>query len=378
MKLLRRLAAIAAVVGILGTGYCLRRPNRAEVSPALGLETWPAVADGAHNSNTDLIHWQGAFWLVHAAAPWHFASRTTRLRLWRSEDARSWTPVTDFQNPGEDIRDPKLVAIGDRLFLYWLNNRHFPEPEPYLTKVSWSTDGRSWAPAHDVGQDGWLFWRPRSPDGGATWYCTAYWHEHGRAALFRSTDGLRWENLGLVFDGMSMDETDFEFLPDGRMLVTGRAEGRRSRWMAEEYFGDKLAHTWIAVGSPPFDRWTYSKSYVTRLDGPRLFAHEGRVYAVGRREPDGFKRSVFETGSILNRKRTALFEVRPDGLVHLSDFPSAGDTAYAGVAIVDGKVYASYYTSDIRWDWPWIVGMLSRSDIRIARFDASRLATIAR
>src|SRR5262245_63712269 len=130
----RRGAALLAGLVALGGLWPLLRPNRSEVRPDLGLDVWPAVADGAHNSNTDLIHWRGAFWLVHAAAPWHFASPSTRLRLWRSEDARTWVPVTDFQNPGEDIRDPKFAAIGERLFLYWLNNRHFPEPEPHRSE----------------------------------------------------------------------------------------------------------------------------------------------------------------------------------------------------------------------------------------------------
>ncbi len=99
----------------LAAGCALLRPNRAEVNPALNLETWSAVKDGLHNSNTDLVRWRSAFWLVHAAGPWHFASASTRLVLWRSEDARRFERVTEFRNPGEDIRDPKLAVLGDRL-----------------------------------------------------------------------------------------------------------------------------------------------------------------------------------------------------------------------------------------------------------------------
>ena len=371
----RRLVAVFAALLLVSLVVGLLRPNRAEIAPAYGIESWPAVADGEHNSNTDLIHWRGAFWLIHAAAPWHFASRSTRLRLLRSDDARAWTVVTEFRNAGEDIRDPKFAVIGDRLFLYWLNNRQFPEPEPYLTQVTWSEDGRSWSPASGVGHDGWLFWRPKSPDGGRTWYCPAYWHKHGRAALFRSRDGLAWEKLGIVFDGEAVDETDLEFLPDGRMILTSRAEGRRSWLMARGWFGDNQGNTWIAVAPPPYESWTYARSYVTRLDGPRLFVYGGGVFAVGRYEPPAYKGFLFGTGSILNRKRTALFEVRPDGLTHLSDFPSAGDTSYAGVAIVGEQLFTSYYTSEVSRDWPWIVGMLRRSDIRMARLDVRKLAS---
>ena len=181
-----------------------------------------------------------------------------------------------------------------------------------------------WARPAGIGHDGWLFWRPKTPDGGRTWYCPAYWHEHGRAALFRSSDGLAWEKLGVVFDGEGVDETDFEFLPDGRMLVTGRAEGRRARAMAKGWFGDNTGHTGLAVAPPPYDTWTYSRSFVTRLDGPRLFTHAGKVYAVGRRDVPAWKGLVFGTGSILNRKRTALFEVREDRLLPPLRLPERG------------------------------------------------------
>jgi hypothetical protein len=373
-----RTAAWGLLFGFtLVSGCALLRPNRSLVNPALGLETWPAIADGLHNSNTDLVRWRGAFWLIHSAAPWHFASKSTRLVLWRSDDARRFQRVTEFQNPGEDIRDPKLAVIGERLFLYWLNNRHFPDPEPYRTQVTWSDDGRSWATPRGVGHEGWLFWRPRSPDGGQTFYVMAYWHGHGRAALLKSTNGLDWEEVSRVFVADTVDEPDFEFLPDGRMIVTGRAEGGRSLLAAKGWFGHSRGHTSLAVGEPPFTSWSYGRSYLTRLDGPRLFAHGGRVYGVGRSEPWGFAPPLFHTGSILSRKRTSLFLVEPDRLVHLSDFPSACDTAYAGVAVHGEHVYVSYYTSDLTRDWPWIVGMIRGSDIRMARFPLARLETIA-
>jgi hypothetical protein len=374
---LRRVGLLLGIALALALGVALLRPNRSEVRPELGLETWPAVADGLHNSNTDLVRFEGAFWLVHASAPWHFASRKARLVLWRSDDARRFERVADFQNEGEDIRDPKLVVIGDRLFLYWLNNRSFPEPEPYLTQVSVSPDGRTWSRGRGVGHEGWLFWRPRSPDGGRTWYAMAYWHEHGRAGLFRSRTGLDWEQVSVVFEGEAVDEADFEFLADGRMIVTGRAEGGRGLLAAKGWFGHSRGHTWLAVGEPPFTSWRYSRSYETRLDGPRLFSHGGRVYAVGRSEPKGVAPRLFESGSILNRKRTALFVVEPARLVHLSDLPSAGDTSYAGVAPWRDDLYVSYYTSDVTRDWPWVVGMLRASEIRMARVPLARLATLA-
>ena len=61
--------------------YALLRPNRAEIDPALGLTSFPIVADGSHNSNTDMIAWQGGLLLVHAASPWHLGSLNSRLLI---------------------------------------------------------------------------------------------------------------------------------------------------------------------------------------------------------------------------------------------------------------------------------------------------------
>ena len=114
--------------------YFYLRPNKSVISEQLGVETWPAVADGRHNSNTDLIFWNDAFWLIHASAPWHFASETTRLILWKSTDARTWEKIAEFQNPGEDIRDPKLAVIGGPAHpLLPSRTTRLPEAEPYFT-----------------------------------------------------------------------------------------------------------------------------------------------------------------------------------------------------------------------------------------------------
>lgn len=122
--------------------------------------------------------------------------------------------------------------------------------------------------------------------------------------------------------------------------------------------------------------WTYNHSDVTRLDGPALFSYNGRVYAVGRYEP-GPKPVLFETGSILARKRTSLFTVEQDRLVWLSDLPSAGDTSYPGVVLRGDEAYICYYTSSIKHDYPWIIGMLSKSDIMMAKVNLKELEALA-
>jgi hypothetical protein len=371
-RILKRLGILlGAVIAAVGTllGYWYIRPNRALVAESLAMESWDAVKDGAHNSNTDMIYWRDRFYLIHASSPWHFASEKCRLMVWWSENARDWEKVAELWTPGEDIRDPKFAAIGDRLFVYALKNAIFTA-EPYSTVFSVSEDGQNWAPFQAIDLDGWLFWRPKTVDG-HTWYVPAYWHEHGRSVLLKSTDGERWTQVSQIYEGERNDETAIEFLPDGRIICTGRLE------VSDNWLGDNRGSTMIGVVSPPFDQWSVTKSRVTRLDGPYLFSHGGSVYAAGRYQPG--RRGFFTgLGSIFSRKRTSLFLVKESGLTYLSDLPSAGDTSYTGVVIRGDDLYVSYYTSDIDRDFPWIMGMLAPSDIRVARIALPSLEALAR
>ena len=351
------------------------RPNQSRVHPALGASTWDAVADGLHNSNTDLIHHRGQFLLVHAASPYHMGSSDCRLVVRRSADARRWEKLAELRMPGEDIRDPKFAVIAGKLFLYALPNRGF-YAVPYGTVYSTSETGEQWSPfervvLEGIEPEGWLFWRPKTRDQ-RTWYVPAYWNRHGRSILLQSQDGVRWKRVSEIWFGEGNDETDIEWLPDGRLLATARLEVTPDRLL-----GNRDASTLLATAAPPYERWSYHKSRVTRLDGPALFAYDGRVYAVARYQA-GARGALTRLGGSFSRKRTSLFLVEPERLVRLSDLPSAGDTSYAGVVLKDDSLFASYYTSDIRRDYPWILGMVLPTDIRMAQVPLDRLAEIAR
>lgn len=359
----------------------LLRPHAAGVNTDVVRESWDVVADGAHNANTDLTFRDGWFYLCHQTSPYHPGSSRSRMLLWRSRDARTWEKVREFRyselRPGllatwgswGEFRDPTFGQVRDRLFLYLLPNRTF-QAEPFTTVYTSSADGVSWSPLEEVDTPGWLYWRPKTRDG-ETWYVTAYWNEHGRSALLKSMDGVRWTMVSQIFEGERNDETDFEFLPDGRMISTARLEGSGGEW------GDPKAATLLSVASPPYEQWSHNRSSVTRLDGPCLFPYGGSVYAIGRSQ---VSRAPWfaEQGGLYSRKRTSIFAVEEDRLRLLTDLPSAGDTSYAGIVIRGDDLYASYYTSPPERDFSWIEGMLRPSNIRIARVNLPALALLAR
>ena len=367
MRLL--VAALALITAAFG--YFWFRPNQAEVDPRLRLDDWEIVADGLHNSNTDMILWHGDFLLVHDARPFHFGSPSARLVIRRSHDGHHWEELARLAVPGKDIRDPKLAVVDGKLFLYALpNDGRMATPEG--TVLATSDDAIHWTPFEAIEPAGWLFWRPKSNDAGATWYVPAYWHAHGKSILLRSTDGRAWQQISVIHEGDGNDETDIAFMADGSLLATARLE-----ITPDTVLGNYDGQTAIAVAPPPFREWTTTRSRVTRLDGPNLFSIDGTIFAVARYQPDpnGF---LTRMGGILSRKRTSLYRIEPDRLVRLSDLPSSSDTSYAGVVVRDGALWVDYYTSPIGRDWPWLFGMLWRSEIRMARIPLDALAALSK
>ncbi len=371
MKIVKILAAALGIFLVLLLAllaWWRFRPNKAEVDESLGIETWAAVSDGTHNSNTDMIFWKGSFYLVHATSPFHFASDKCRLIVRKSKDAREWEQIAVIKNPNEDIRDPKFFVADNKLVMYVLRNKDFTA-EPYDTFYTTSTDAINWEPIKSLGHEGWLFWRPKTRDG-RSWYLPAYWWEHGKSQLLKSTDGVNWTVVSSIHKSESIpgdfnDETAIEFFPDGRMISTSRIE------VGQDLVGHPDGYTLISVAEPPYKKWTAKKSDVTRLDGPALFSYRGKIFAVGRRHVQNSWPCYH--GSIYARYRTSLFQVLEDRLVFISDLPSAGDTSYAGLVQKDGYLFACYYTSNIKRDWPWIMGMLSASDIIMAKVPLHKL-----
>jgi len=370
------LVAAAALLILILFGYWYLRPNRAQVDQNVVTESWDIANDKMHNSNTDMIQWQDKFYLAYVSSPYHFGNDKSILHVKTSADlGHTWTEVDTFNPSGEDIRDPKFALIGSRLFLYALKNTSFVA-EPYLSVYGYTEDGKTWSPFEAVaGLDGWLFWRPKTLDG-VTFYNAAYWHEHTKAVLLKSTDGIHWQIVSTIHEGGHNDETEIEFMTNGDMLATARLEYDS---IADGAFGHPLGSTLIIVSKPPYTGWSeLFESKVTRLDGPYLFTYNGRIYGVGRYQSDLGQSGLFtDQGSVLARKRTSLFEIRPDGLAYLTDLPSAGDTAYEGLVIIGDTAYISYYTSPIDHDYAWILGMLSPSQVRMAKVDLENLQALA-
>jgi hypothetical protein len=317
-----------------------------------------------HNENTDLIKWHGAIYLVHRTANAQILGPNSSLRVYRSVDdgatfqLRAIIPAPN----GRDIRDPCFYIVGKRLFIkaitrlpgFALRDQHAGS----ITVETHSLDGRRWSSPRAIGPLGWGFWRVVEHDG--VYYSTAYEDGDLRVVLYRSTDGSLWKAGPLIY-GVSADtplEAELAFSPSGRyMLALVRMDGNNVDLLG---FQGRL-RTKVCWSRPPFHQFRCPQTLNgVRLDGSVAFYWGHRLFVIARRHLPG--------AGI--HKRTALYEITghleggPIGIHYWGDFPSAGDTSYAGVAPLGGSRFlVTWYSSPLAGDPSWLTGFNGPTNI---------------
>ncbi|TXT66331.1 MAG: conserved membrane protein of unknown function [Promethearchaeota archaeon] len=391
--------SLTSLLGVMLSYYYTRPAPEFESPPFVGLNTWTAIPSGDqlekhHKSNTELLYYNNSFWMVYQNSKWHLEDKNGELVVAWSPNALegTWQTVARIKVPGYDVRDPLLTVINDTMFIYFLPNQQF-DPEPEVTFWCKSKDGIIWTipklvtvnVSYGDGTWGseweWCFGRtePITKDN-ITWYVMASGFKkflRAQTILLETNDGINWKEVSVVYDAFYFEhyqgsEACLEFLPSGELISTIRVASM-SDWTGY-IFGTPHAGTIIAKSYDNLTKWSHSPDFQTRLDGARLFTVNNRTFAVGRNHlGPGL------IGNHVGRKRTAVYEVKENRLIHLFDLPSNGDTAYTGVSVVNGIVYVSYYTNPIGHDLPWIVGLafFSASEIRIAAFSAQGLVLYA-
>ena len=388
------------LISVAAIYWDLRGPASFDADPVLKLEHWVAVPAGddparEHASNTDLIHYKGSFFLIHAQTKWHLEDKKGALVVQRSSDARDWEEVARITVPNTDVRDPKFAIINGRLFLYFLPNLSL-DPDPRTTYWSVSDDGIEWRTPEElatvttlqhvdggtkrVTSAGWMLWRPKTRDG-ETWYVVAFGRKpmsefsgfrNQITILLKTRDGLNFEEVSEVYTAHGNGEPTLEFLPDGSIIATLRCSSLGTHGYL---MGNPTSNTVIATSPAPYIEWSHAHSFITRLDGATLFPVGGRIFAVGRNHMG----PRMDLGNHFSPKRTAFYEVEKDKLTHLFDLPSNGDTAYTGVAMRGDDIYSSYYTSPIDKEYPWIFAICykTKTEIRIGKVSAAGLLRCA-
>ena len=326
-----------------------------------------------HNENTDLTTFQGAVWFVHRTAISQTLGPNSALHVYRSTDQGvTFTQMALLPAPTtRDIRDPCFYQVNGELYLKALTR--LPVDSSRDSNVDTvavgmhSPDGINWSAMEPIGPHGWSFWRVKEQNG--VYYTAAYQDGDLQVVLYTSTDGVTW-TAGPPIYTVSADtplETELTFMPGGMLLGLVRMDGTD-----DELLGDEgRLRTKICWSSPPYTSFSCPDEFDgERLDGPVTFFAQGRLFVVARQHLQG-------TGG---KKRTALYEITGEldgGPIYINDwgqFPSAGDTSYAGVAMLDPSHFlVTWYSGDIPLDQSWVLGMFNLTDIWKGTIDLSKL-----
>lgn len=325
------------------------------------------------NNNLDVISFGGEYFLVFRTAPFHFASPKTRLYVLRSSDRQHWQRDGEIFL-GSDMREPRLLAFNGKLFLYFFQaGTEMLKFEPKHIFASERLAEGQWSKPRAVYEPGYVVWRVKAHGDKA--YMSVYYGSNiyasgknaGEVRLLVSPDGYMWTPISEQpqMTDVGAEEAEFEFDEEGNLVIVVRQEVRGGSTVCmapKENLGE-----WRKQFSP----YKYDSSY--------MFRRGKDFYVIARRNvsgtcdlgldmlPKSLRIKLNFAHYSLTRKRTALYRVDLENmcLVPLFDFPSKGDTAFAGLAPIDAhSYYMVNYSSPIEgWDWPWLFGQLQPTHV---------------
>ena len=407
-SLIRRAALVSLVGGAAGLAWLnLRLRPRPSVTPPPEpgrhtvhvLETRRVVPSpglpahvvlGASNNNLDAVrHSDGFVYLAFRTAPHHFANPNTVIYVVRSRDEVRWDLEARFQL-GTDLREPRLLSLGDRLLLYV--SRLGKDPlafQPHgMAVAERGPDGR-WSELEPMWPPGIMGWRASLLggvpvllvySGGETIYDLG--EPRLRVGLWKSLDGRAWtpfdEAQPVVYEGGG-SEADCVLGDDGTLYGVIRNEaGDVTGW------GSKVCRA--PAGN--LAHWQ-CRSDRRKFDSPFMFWHDGEAYLIARRNLNGageydlgrgrgqLQRTVWnQVNYSLTRKRTALWRYvqGEDRFAYVMDIPSRGDCCFP--AVLEGeaeneRVVYDYSCALDGPDLPWLRGQRGETFIyrHVLRFD---------
>ncbi len=329
------------------------------------------------NNNLDLVRFDGRLFLAFRTAPYHFASRKTRLFIISTMDENHWNFEAEVFM-GSDMREPRFLVLGDKLMFYFFQAGK--NPLAFTPRHIFAMERRGmgdWTEPVPVFQPCCVLWRAKVRNGKAfiTAYCGEGMYTGGNEKIgiffLTTTDGYNLEPVNpdrpVVATGGS--ETAFEFDEHGDMYTVIRNEAGDGKTWGSKVCRAEVGELsdWHCVNTP------------FKYDSPLMFRHCDDIYLIARRNIDGaydkearWLPNPVESLYYLARywwtkKRTALYKLDKDNLTFepVLDFPSRGDTAFPALVQIDENTYRMYnYSSPLQGpDRVWMTGELTGTQI---------------
>jgi hypothetical protein len=350
-------------------------------------------SDGLHNENTAMIRFRGRILLAfRGGEQGQIGSARARIKIFESRDRRRTFTLLSEVNAndlpgGRDIRDPKLVEMGGRLFLYAISRVpgfHYRDlgGQAWTIRAESADRGRTWTSPvrtyQDVDATGaetfWGFWRytkrsyVKAGRHRRTLFATGYQDGDTAVGLFASDDGIIWEKRSTIIASYNDVPSEAELQFFGRNHDTAVALVRLDN---QDILAD--GQTAICTSHDPFVTWECGRRIEQRLDGP--------TWAV-RRANGRLRNFVFARKHLpCTFKRTAIYELRGDltdpgvpiEVCEIQELKSSGDTAYTSLALISrNRSLLAWYSSPVDQELPWFEGISSPSDIWLADVDFTR------
>ena len=227
------------------------------------------VRDGWHNAFTDLIHWQGQYWITYRRAQSHKAWTPGEIVVMHSADRVRWREAARLKVTGDD-RDPTFAVAPDgRLAILTPVILNTESPERIQQHIAFSADGYTWSPLEPILDPQHHIFRCRRRED--KYYGMDILRMPGlrRVELVVSSDLRRWERVASIGpDDQLLNESDIAFLPDGEAWVVSRTLRKPD---------DSV----FTCARPPYTDWTVT-DLKTMIHCPAILEHNGELYVAGR------------------------------------------------------------------------------------------------
>ena len=349
-------------------------------------------SDGLHNENTEMIRLDDRILLIfRGGETGQIGSADARIKVFEStDDGRTFTPLSEVNANnlpgGRDIRDPKLVEMDGKLFLYAISR---------LPGVHY----------RDLGGQAWTI-RAESTDGGHTWTAPVKTYRgrrrhraskrsgasgasrraiqrrrqprrtllrdrlHRRRHRGRPVRVRRRRHLGEALDDHRLVRRRAE---RGRAAVLRRQrrDRRRPRPPRQSGHSRRRADRDLHLASDPFVNWECGRRIEQRLDGPTWIVRARGGHGAQLRRS---RASTCPARSSAPRSTScAAISTDPNAPIEvceIQEVKSSGDTAYTSLAPLSGNRFLlAWYSSPVDQEMPWFEGISSPSDIWLADVD---------
>jgi len=328
------------------------------------------------NNNVDIIFHDHVLYMAWRSAPSHFASPDTVMWLVSSRDLGETWSLEHRISIGSDMREPRFVSYKNRLFLMFFEaGSDMFEFDPRRVWRTWFEAPGRWTELEVMVDQPEVPWDVKVRHGNV--YLTSYMGNHYETGqessvevyFSQSVDGSTFTRVNgreYVYKG-GVSECAFEFDQTGNLwVVTRNEDGDSSGFGSHVCFApreDLSAWQCPATCSPH------------RYDSPEMFRHGDDIFLVARRDIGGpydmgltglsfdEQKEKYLMSYSLRAKTTALYKIDQAHreVVHLTDLPGAGDTAFASVKRMDAHSYLMVnYTSPLDDpDITWLAGQAS-------------------